>query len=109
MKNLKQVINDDVKISEIVKLLPSTIHFDINKYWPKFKDTILKIYGPNNKQDTSANYAEFMVAIFDTIDTKGSLVTVLTGAEPKPPAIPPPTPPPTASIFDIALSADKKT
>jgi hypothetical protein len=47
------------------------------------------------------------------------LVTVLTGAESKPaaptaptaPALPPtpPPPPPIASIFDIALSADKKT
>jgi hypothetical protein len=51
MTNLKQVINDDAKISEIIKLLPSTIHFDINKYLSKFKDTILKIYGTNNKQD----------------------------------------------------------
>jgi hypothetical protein len=60
-----------------------------------------------------ANYAEFISAILDTIDTKCSLVTVLTGAEPKLPKAPtapeaPPTPP-TASIFDIALSADKKT
>jgi hypothetical protein len=114
MTNLKQVINDDVKISEIIKLLPSDIHFDINKYWPKFKDTILKIYGPNNKQATAANYAEFLAAIWDTIDTKGSLVTVLTGAEPKlpapAPAPPPPAPaPPPPSVFDIALSADKKT
>jgi hypothetical protein len=76
-----------------------TLHFTkieqpLNKYWPKFKDTILKIYGPNNKQDTAANYAEFLAAIWDTIDTKGSLVTVLTGTEPKIiPAIPatPPT------------------
>jgi hypothetical protein len=114
MTNLKQVINDDAKISEIIKLLPSTIHFNINKYWPKFKDTILKIYGTNNKQATAANYAEFIAAIYDTIDTKGSLVTVLTGAEPKPPkppapAPPPPPTPPTPSVFDIALSADKKT
>jgi hypothetical protein len=94
MTNLKQVINDDAKISEIIKILPSTIHFDINKYWPKYKETILKIYGPNNKQATADNYAEFMAAIWDTIDTKGSLVTVLTGAESKPaaPAPAPPTP-----------------
>ena len=113
MKNLKQVINnDDAKISEIIKIIdePKAI-FDINKYWPKFKDTILKIYGLNNKQATAANYAEFMSAILDTIDTKGSLVTVLTGAEPKPPttAAPAPPPPPIASVFDIVLSADKKT
>ena len=120
MTNLKQVINDDAKISEIIKIIdePKAI-FDINKYWPKFKDTILKIYGPNNKQATAANYAEFIAAIWDTIDTKGSLVTVLTGAEPKLPApilpptptppIPPPPTPPTPSVFDIALSADKKT
>jgi hypothetical protein len=116
MTNLKQVINDDAKISEIIKLLPTAIHFDINKYWPKFKDTILKIYGTNNKQATAKNYSEFLAAIWETIDTKGSLVTVLTGAEPKTltaptaptaPALPPTPPPP--SIFDIALSADKKT
>jgi adenylate cyclase class IV len=50
MNNLKQVINDDAKISEIAKQLGTKAIFDINKYWPKFKDTILKIYGPNNKQ-----------------------------------------------------------
>ena len=116
MNNLKQVMNDDAKISEITKQLGTKAIFDINKYWPKFKDTILKIYGLNNKQATAANYAEFMSAILDTIDTKGSLVTVLTGAEPKPPTTaapatpaPAPPPPPIASIFDIALSADKKT
>ena len=97
MKKLKEIINDDAKISEIIKMIgdPKAI-FDINKYWPKFKETILKIYGPNNKQATAQNYAEFMAAILDTIDTKGSLVTVLTGAEPKPPALTPP-PPPTPS------------
>jgi hypothetical protein len=63
MKNLKQVINDDAKISEIIKLLPTAIHFDINKYWTKYKETILQIYGPNNKQATSNNYAEFIAAI----------------------------------------------
>ena len=120
MNNLKQVINDEAKISEIIKLIgdPKAI-FDMNKYWPKFKDTILKIYGPNNKQATAANYAELMAAILDTIDTKGSLVTVLKGAEPKtptpptPPTLPTPTPPPPTppltSIFDIELSIDKKT
>ena len=99
MNNLKQVTNDDAKISEIIKIIadPKAI-FDINKYWPKFKDTILKIYGPNNKQATASQYAEFMSAILDTIDTKGSLVTVLTGAEPKTPLIPPGTSaPPTPS------------
>ena len=85
MQNLKQIINDDAKISEIVKLFPSNAIFDINKYWPKFKETILKIYGPYNKQATAENYAEFMAAILETIDTKGSLVTVLTGAEHKTP------------------------
>ena len=112
MQNLKQIINDDAKISEIVKLFPSNAIFDINKYWPKFKETILKIYGPYNKQATAENYAEFMAAILDTIDTKGSLVTVLTGAEPKPPALltPPTTSaPPTTTSFDILLSTDKKT
>ncbi len=113
MNNFKQIINDDAKISEITKQLGTKAIFDINKYCPKFKDTILKIYGPNNNQATAANYVEF-ITILDTIDTKGSLVTVLTGAEPKLPApilppAPPPVPPPIASIFDIALSADKKT
>ena len=114
MTNLKQIINDDAKISEITKTLGDKAIFDINKYWPKFKDTILKIYGTNNKQATAANYAEFMSAILDTIDTKGSLVTVLTGAEPK---ITPPTPTPTpptpptlpTSNFEILLSPDNKT
>ena len=54
-----------------------------------------------------------MAAILETIDTKGSLVTVLTGAEPKPPALlaptTPPTPPPPTTSFDILLSTDKKT
>ena len=113
MQNLKQIINDDAKISEIVKLFPSNAIFDINKYWPKFKETILKIYGPYNKQATAENYAEFMAAILETIDTKGSLVTVLTGAEPKPPALlaPPTTsaPAPPTTSFDIILSTDKKT
>ena len=85
MQNLKQIINDDAKISEIIKIIgdPKAI-FDINKYWPKFKETILKIYGPPyNKQATAENYAELMAAILDTIDTKGSLVTVLTGVRTK--------------------------
>ncbi len=38
MTNLKQIINDDAKISEIIKLLPSKALFDVNKYWPKFKE-----------------------------------------------------------------------
>ncbi len=54
------------------------MYFDINIYQSKYKVTILKIYGPNNKQDTVDN-TEFMTSIYDTIDTKGSLVTVLTG------------------------------
>jgi len=124
MNNLKQVINDEAKISEIIRIIgdPKAI-FDMNKYWPKFKETILKIYGPNNKQATASQYAEFMSAILDTIDTKGSLVTVLKGAETKkPPIIPPPTPPPPTpptpppvppapltSDFQILLSPDKKT
>lgn len=120
MQNLKQVTNDDAKISEIVRTIndPKAI-FDINKYWPKFKETILKIYGPNNKQATAENYAEFMGAILDTIDTKGSLVTVLAGAEPKAPPAPPPIPPtpskppkpqngPSVPV-EHALSADNKT
>ena len=113
MIKLKEIINDDAKISEIIKQFPNNAIFDINKYWPKFKETILKIYGPNNKQATAGNYAEFIAAILETIDTKGSLVTVLTGAEPKPPALTPPTPPPPtppiASVFNIVLSTDKKT
>ena len=123
MKKLKEIINDDAKVSEIIKIIgdPKAI-FDINKYWPKFKETILKIYGPNNKQATAQNYAEFMAAILDTIDTKGSLVTVLTGAEPKPPALtpPPPSTPSTPSKppkplsgpsvpVKYALSSDNKT
>ena len=112
MNNLKQVINDEAKISEIIKLIgdPKAI-FDMNKYWPKFKETILKIYGPNNKQATASQYAEFMSAILDTIDTKGSLVTVLTGAEPKTPAPTTPATPPTppTTNFEILLSPDKKT
>jgi len=113
MKNLKEVISDDGKISEIVKSLTPLEIFDINKYWPKIKDTILKIYGPNNKQATVKNYVEFMAAILDTIDTKGSLATVFPSA-PTPPPRPPTTPPtptltPIASNFDIVLSPDKKT
>ena len=64
MQNFKQIINDNAKISEIIKIIgdPKAI-FDINKYWPKFKETILKIYGTYNKQSTAENYAEFMDAI----------------------------------------------
>ena len=43
MRNLKEVISDDGKISEIVKSLEPNIVFDVNKYWAKIKDTILKI------------------------------------------------------------------
>jgi hypothetical protein len=105
MRNLKEVISDDSKISEIVKSLVPHEIFDINKYWPKIKDTILKIYGPNNKQSTVKNYVEFMVAILDTIDTKGSLATVFPSAPTQPPR-PVPTPPtptltPIASNFQI--------
>jgi hypothetical protein len=126
MRNLKEVISDDGKISEIVKSLEPHEIFDINKFWAKIKDTILKIYGPNNKQSTVNNYLEFMEAILDTIDTKGSLSTVfpsaptppprpvptpLTPTPPPRPATAPPTPTPTpiAINFDIVLSPDKKT
>ncbi len=50
MRNLKEVISDDGKISEIVKSLAPSEIFDINKYWAKIKDTILKIYGPNKNK-----------------------------------------------------------
>ena len=52
MNNLKQIINDDAKISEIAKQLGTKAIFDINKYWPKFKDTILKIYGAMNNTNS---------------------------------------------------------
>jgi hypothetical protein len=115
MRNLKEVISDDGKISEIVKSLAPREIFDINKYCPKFKDTILKIYGPNNKQATVKNNCEFMEVILDTIDTKGSLAKVFPSA-PTPPPRPVPTPPtptptpgPISSNFQIVLSTDNKT
>jgi hypothetical protein len=77
MKNLKEVISDDIKISEIVKSYGNDEVFDINKYWAKIKDTILKVFGPNNKQATTKTYIEFITVIIETIDTKGSISTVL--------------------------------
>ena len=113
MKNLKQVISDDTKISEIVKGLNPDEVFDVNKYWAKIKETIIKVFGVNNKQATVNTYIEFIMAILDTIDTKGSLITVIPSADPKPkpPATPTPTltTPPIVSSFDIVLSSDKKT
>jgi chromosome segregation ATPase len=44
MRNLKEVISDDGKISEIVKSLAPREIFDINKYWPKIKGTILNFH-----------------------------------------------------------------
>ena len=87
MKNLKQVISEDVKISEIVKALNPDEIFDVNKYWAKIKDTIIKVFGVNNKQATVKTYLEFIMAILDTIDTKGSIATVFptTGGTPVPP------------------------
>jgi hypothetical protein len=80
MRNLKEVISDDGKISEIVKSLEPNIVFDVNKYWSKIKDTILKIYGPNNKQSTVKNYLEFIKTILETIYDKGSVITVIPSA-----------------------------
>ena len=42
MIKLKEIINDDAKISEIIKQFPNNAIFDINKYWPKFKENYFK-------------------------------------------------------------------
>jgi hypothetical protein len=118
MRNLKEVISDDGKISEIVKSLTPLEIFDINKYWAKIKDTILKIYGSNNKQATVKNYVELMAAVLDTIDTKGSLATVFPSAPtltPTPIQLPPtpskPQKPQSGPSVPVvyALSPDNKT
>ena len=107
MRNLKEVISDDGKISEIVKSLEPNIVFDVNKYWAKIKDTILKIYGPNNKQATVKNYLEFIKAILETIYDKGSVITVIPSANPRTttsPAAPVTAPASTGSASPVVWS-----
>jgi hypothetical protein len=58
LKNLKEVISDDVKISEIVKSFDADDVFNINKHFPKINEPIIKRYGINNMQVSVKDYKD---------------------------------------------------
>ena len=58
LKKLKEVISDDVKISEIVKSFDADDVFNINKHFPKINEPIIKRYGINNMQVSVKDYKD---------------------------------------------------
>ena len=59
MKNLKQVLRDDVKISEIVRSFPQPEDvYEINKYFKQVSKRLLNIFGFDNKNVKFNDYVD---------------------------------------------------
>ena len=91
-KNLKQVLRNDVKISEIIRNFPKPEDvYEINKYFKVIKERLINMFGTNNENVSISEYVNEIIKTIELIHnppTEGFELEEITSAPTAAPAAP---------------------
>lgn len=75
-ENLKNIIRDESKISQVINSLPPDLYFEVNKSFPGFAREFIKLYGVDNKNISAQNIEYEIIKFFRKIKPPTDLVPV---------------------------------